>query len=82
MTEAPVDAARWTELLAQALDGLPRLFPDEALGYLAATAKAENPVRDAVAYFLHQRVGHNGYLVAREWPDPLASGRRDLAIVD
>jgi len=41
MTGAPADAAQWTALLGAALDALPSLFPDGALGYLTVTGKVE-----------------------------------------
>jgi hypothetical protein len=81
-TGGPADVAEWTALLGTALDALPELSPGGALGYLAATGKVEIPVRDAAAIFLHRRVQDSGHMVAGEWPDLLAPGRRDLAILD
>ncbi|MFZ4434796.1 MAG: hypothetical protein ACOYOQ_16520 [Microthrixaceae bacterium] len=46
----------------------------DELAYLAATSKAEGPVRDRLAWELHRRLG-DGYRVAREWR------RADLAVL-
>jgi len=62
------------------MEALPRCFPDGGLAYLTATSKVENPVRDAIAYFMHERVGSSGHKVAREYQSDATS--RDLAVLD
>lgn len=66
----------WTALLAEALEYLPSRFLPGELAYLAATSKVENPIRDAVAFYLHERLRDlPGCMVAREYR------RRDLAVL-
>lgn len=43
--------------------------------YLAMTSKVENPIRDEIALFLHNKY-NSQYYIGREWK------RRDLAILD
>lgn len=43
--------------------------------YLGMTSKVENPIRDEIALFLHNKY-HNQYYIGREW------NRRDLAILN
>jgi hypothetical protein len=75
--DIPLDNAGWAALIGDALTALPGFFPVGALAYITATSKAENPVRDAIAFFIHERVRTAGYAVAREWLK-----RRDLAVLD
>ena len=64
-------------MIGDALTALLGCFPVGALAYITAMSKAENPVRDAIALFIHERIHTAGYAVAREWLN-----RRDLAVVD
>ncbi|MGY1601663.1 hypothetical protein [Geodermatophilus sp. SYSU D00815] len=70
--------AQWSMLLADCLHRLPGSMGPQRLGYLAATSKVEAPVRDELAFLLHEEVSPRGWQVCREWPP----GRRDLAVVD
>ena len=78
----------WTALLGDAVRSLARR-PAGELAYLTATSKVEGPVRDAVAFALHQRLGPAGYVIAREFPmdprEPKRPGtnrpRCDLAVL-
>ncbi len=62
--------------LIAAIQGLSKAFrlEDGELAYLALTSKPELPVRDRLAFALHQTL-RGPYLVAREW------ARVDLAIL-
>lgn len=42
--------------------------------------QVEDPVRDAIAYFMHERVSTSGHKVAREYQSDATS--RDLAVLD
>lgn len=74
------------EILA-ALNGVGARFAPNELAYLALTSKVEGPIRDRMAFALHEAVGAR-HLVAREW-DPVGRGeevrdgraRIDLAIL-
>lgn len=57
------------------------LFRDNALAYLALTSKVENPLRDALAIDLHEKLRTDGFLVAREWRKKGFSGSTDIAIL-
>jgi hypothetical protein len=80
MNDVPADHRGWAQLLARAIDSLPHCFPDGALAYLTATSKVEDPVRDAIAYFIHQHVSASGHKVGREYQ--IDGSSRDLAVLD
>ncbi|KKB79714.1 hypothetical protein VW35_04140 [Devosia soli] len=72
---APYDGQKLLEdEIVRVLTGLTSSFEPNELAYLALTSKVEAPVRDRLAFTLHQSVGSD-YLVAREWD------RVDLAIL-
>jgi hypothetical protein len=81
-------AQDWSVLLGVAVRSLERRPPGE-LAYLTATSKVEAPVRDAVAFALHERLWPDGYVIAREFPmDPrepvqpgTARSRCDIAVL-
>jgi len=50
------------------LSNLENTFHPNELAYLAVTSKVEGPIRDRIAYGLHNQVGE-GLLVHREWKD-------------
>lgn len=64
------------ESLLEALRALDAAFDPNELAYLALTSKVELPVRDRLAWQLHNRIAEHGFCVAREWR------RSDLAILD
>ncbi len=68
----------WGPLLVEILETLPSRMTAQRLSYLTATSKVEGPVRDELAYALHERLSPDGLRVAREW----TAGRRDLAVLD
>lgn len=68
----------WSQALIEVLETLPSRMGTDRLAYLTATSKVEGPVRDELAYALHERHSPDGLRVSREW----SSGRRDLAVVD
>jgi hypothetical protein len=80
MSDVPADHADWAQFLARAMDSLPQCFPDGALAYLTATSKVEGPVRNAIAYFIHQRVAEWGLRVAREYR--IDGTSRDITVLD
>lgn len=64
---------------------LSALSADPSLGYLAVTAKPENPIRDRVAWHFHQNFP--SLIAAREYPvnserDPDGSKKVDLALLE
>ncbi len=66
--------------LIQILADIHNHFQLDELGYLAVTSKIENPLRDRVAFALHQKFGQE-FLVHREWKD-LNNKKADIAITD
>jgi hypothetical protein len=77
------------ESIAQGLHGLGDDFAPGQLAYLAATRKFEEPVRDALAWRLHQAMAPQRLTVSREYPLSRASpklsatgARADIAILD
>jgi hypothetical protein len=62
------------------LKGLEDAFDKNELAYLAATSKIENPIRDRIAYALHDSIEPD-LLVHREWKDARKK-KADLAITD
>jgi hypothetical protein len=63
------------DVLLQALEDAGRSFECGELAYLAVTSKVEFPVRDRLAWELHQKLEDPSLLVAREWK------RADVAVV-
>jgi hypothetical protein len=51
------------------------LFGPNELAYLALTSKPEFAVRDKLAFYLHNALSENEYIVAREWK------RSDLVVL-
>jgi hypothetical protein len=53
-------------------------YSNEELAYLALTSKVEMPIRDKLAFMLHQRLGDD-LIVSREWKrvDLVVSGKDD-----
>lgn len=68
--------AGWRATLSEAIEAVPTRLTPGRLGYLTATSKVEGPVRDELAYVLHEALAPHRYRVSREW-----AGRRDLAVV-
>lgn len=66
--------------LTKILENTDKLFNTDELAYLAITSKIENPLRDKIAYQLHNEIGEN-YLVCREWKGK-NKDRTDIAILD
>jgi hypothetical protein len=64
----PQAAGDWTALLRDAVGALRPEPGDGRLGYLTATSKVENPVRDMLAFHMHQQLAAGGFVVAREYP--------------
>ncbi len=60
----------------QAVQSVASSFGKNELAYLALTSKAENPVRDKIAFNLYNQLYSSGFFVAREWK------RRDIAVID
>lgn len=67
--------------LMNILSQLDQSFLPNELAYLAATSKVESPIRDRVAFRLHQQIEPDR-LVHREWNDPKKNGWIDIAITD
>jgi hypothetical protein len=67
--------ANWRSELSEAVQSVGALYEPDHLAYMAVTSKPELPIRDALAWRLHQQVGAE-YLVAREWH------RHDLVALD
>ena len=76
--------------LVQLLDSLQEGFDGDELAYLSAHTKNEQPIRDKIAWRLHQRIGpedkeDNVYVVRREWAPKEAKreqGKVDLAVLE
>lgn len=62
-------------VLLTALAAVAAGFAADELAYLAVTSKVESPVRDRLAWGLHQRLADTGLRVAREWR------RADIAVL-
>jgi hypothetical protein len=75
---SPPSDTHWAAVLAEELGRLPSRFTARQFAYLAATRKVEDPVRDALASNLYDRLEPAGLRVARE----LSPRRRDLAVLD
>jgi hypothetical protein len=61
--------------LTHGLHSIGSTFAHDELAYLALTGKPELLIRDRLAFWLHEKVGSDQILVAREWL------RTDLAIL-
>ena len=78
----------WSRRVADTMASLGQEFAQDELAYLALTSKVENPIRDRLAYLLHQKYGEEGNIfVAREWTEPkkitgVGIERVDIAIID
>lgn len=67
--------------LESAIHSVSETLAADHLAFLAATRKFEEPVRDVIAWRLHQRLASTGLVVSREVP--VGSGARaDIAILD
>lgn len=55
-------------------------FENNEIAYLALTSKIENPLRDKIAYLLHEKMG-NDFLICREFKTN-SNKKVDLAILD
>jgi hypothetical protein len=67
--------------LQSAVQSVGETLTADHLAFLAATRKFEEPVRDVIAWRLHQRLASTGLVVSREFPvGPRA--RADIAILD
>lgn len=73
MMTTPIDSVI-EEQIATALSRVGQTFAVNELAYLALTSKVEAPIRDKLAFGLHEQIGDQ-YLVAREWD------RVDLAVL-
>ncbi len=62
--------------LTAALGSLGNEFKPNELAYLATTMKIEGPIRDRLAFRLHQELSREDHIVSREWR------RIDLAVLD
>lgn len=71
----------WPNLLIEALHQVPTQFEPNELAYLTLTSMVEAPVRDALAWNLHQRLVEGQdkrFYVAREF----SGNRFDLAVLE
>lgn len=60
-------AMSFSALIAEAVRGVEYEFRPGELAYLALTAKIEQPVRDRLAFLLHEKSQNGSVMVAREW---------------
>lgn len=71
--------------LHELLDSLKVGFDGDELAYLSSQTKNEQPIRDKIAWRLHQIIGaqypNNKYIVRREWAPKGSHRRVDLAIL-
>ncbi|MYE01408.1 MAG: hypothetical protein F4Y03_09010, partial [Alphaproteobacteria bacterium] len=73
----------WSQRVVETLKSLDQHFSRDELAYLALTSKVENPIRDRLAYLLHQKYGEEeNIFVAREWTERKKIARVDIAILD
>jgi hypothetical protein len=68
------------ECLEKIVRNLETDFQPDELAYLAATSKIENPIRDRIAFALHDSLG-DGALIHRERKDKRGK-KADIAITD
>jgi hypothetical protein len=68
------------EKLLSILATIHECFRPGELAYLAVTSKIENPLRDRIAFALHDQI-EDGFLVHREWKDKNKK-KADIAITD
>ncbi|MEV5384980.1 hypothetical protein [Streptomyces sp. NPDC052721] len=68
------------ESLTWAIQKAGESFATNELAYLALTSKPEHPVRDRMAWILHN--GLPGCIAAREWSPNGDRARSDLAVLD
>lgn len=74
---------KYKNLLKETIGNIVNSFNENELAYLAITSKIENPLRDKIAYKLHEQL--NDKIICREWKDasnPENKNRYDLAILD
>jgi hypothetical protein len=68
------------EKLISILATIHECFRPDELAYLAVTSKIENPLRDRIAFALHDQIG-DCFLVHREWKDKYKK-KADIAVTD
>lgn len=75
----------YKSLLKATIEKIADSFNENELAYLTITSKAENPLRDKIAYNLHSNPNLQDKIICREWKnriDTLNKSRYDLAILN
>ncbi len=67
MTARPSESPDFTQHLVKALAAVATMFWPNELAYLALTSKVEGPIRDRLAFKLHEALSPTGRFVAREF---------------
>jgi hypothetical protein len=75
----PSESTKLSQDVADALARVHGRFLPNELAYLALTSKVEGPIRDRLAFQLHQALSPSGLSVAREFKGQC--GRADIAVV-
>jgi len=73
---------RHKTILIKIINELPNKFEENEIAYLALTSKIEIPLRDKIAFRLHEKLNKD-YLICREWgvKNNKDRDRIDLAII-
>lgn len=72
----------YKSLIFETLQNIKSDFKEDELAYLALTSKVEFPLRDRLAFQLHEKLFDQGLSVSREWtPRKQRRKRFDLAIL-
>jgi len=72
---------KYGEILFEIISNISDKYQKNELAYLSLTSKAENPIRDKIAFELQKKLSENK-IVCREWKNGKTNTKADIAIIN